>query len=148
MNAELKSLLISVDEVDALEFPEGFEADDIEKRARGVLGNLLDAGYDATFEDWIYNQDATFGLAILVKSFQKATNHGLAVVTVRFSNFGRLATFTWPDLATPEFSSLLLESLEEFGFQYIPSEELDVPYDGVNPASCFPTWWVRYFDWI
>ena len=41
-------------------------------------------------------------------------------------------------------------SLSRHGFIYVCADELDCAYDGVMAErnDVFPTWWIRYFDWL
>jgi hypothetical protein len=149
MDPELKSILIAADERGQYEFPQHFDAVSLEKRARQVHREILGSGYVAGFEDWTDNQDASFGLAITVDSFQVSGAQGIRIPTIRFSNFGSLASLTWQDLVDEQFLTVAKDTLNKHGFIFVPQAELEVPYDGPNsPDESLPSWWVRYFDWL
>ncbi len=101
-------------------------------RAVEVHREIIESGYAAGFEDWVHNQDASFGLAITVDSFKIRTKQGSCVPTIRFSNFGNLASLTWRDRVNERFSAVARNALRNHGFTFIPENELDQPYDGIN----------------
>ena len=148
MRSELHRLLLEANEKGQFEFPSEFDGEDVERRARDVFAGLRHCGYEARFEDWIYNQDATFGLAILVDSFSETSHNTVRLVHVVFSNFGNLATLTSLDLASDRFVGIALRLLKENGFVYVSQSDVDVPYDGVNSSDIFPSWYSRFFCWI
>jgi hypothetical protein len=101
------------------------------------------------FEDWVCNQDASFGLAINLIKYQQTERRGILQPTIRFSNFGNLVTFTWGDLLPEDFKIIIIETLKKYEFNYVVCEELDCPYDGVMQEHDFlNTWFTRYFDWL
>ena len=150
MNNDYQKLLHTYDEEGNYEFPSEFNEQDLESRARKVYNSISSMGLSCKFEDWVHNQDASFGLAIILNCFEDQSNSNMvAVPVIRFSNFGNLATFTFEELMPIEFSRLIPGLLKANGFNYIPQKVAESEYDGVmrgNPD--FPTWWVRYFDWI
>ena len=150
MRPEIRLLLEGCDEDGRYEFPSNFSPDDVEKRARAVHAGLAARGFDSVFEDWGHNQNASFGLALIFRQFEKASGRQcIAQPVVRFSNFGNLATLTMLDLLPPDLGKAVTLVLQEHGFHYVPCDELHEEYDGVMAGnSDFPTWWVRYFDWL
>ncbi|WP_020407047.1 hypothetical protein [Hahella ganghwensis] len=150
MKEYYRRLLEGADEDGCYEFPSEFNGGDVEKRARAVFAGIQSLMVVCRFEGWMDNQDASFGLAIILDEYSKEIESGLTVVPiVRFSNFGSLATITFIDQISSESLAKIQALLSEYGFHYIPEEVAHTKYDGVmkgNPA--FPTWWVRYFDWI
>ena len=121
----------------------------MEKRARAVHREILDSGYEAKFEDWVCNQDASFGLAISIQTFEQQTDGMTRIPTIRFSNFGSLASLTWQNCVDDRFLAVAIDALSHYRFTFISEAELDEPYDGINaPDEAFPTWWVRFFDWL
>jgi len=67
---------------------------------------------------------------------------------LRFSWFSKLFTI-FGDRWTEYDVSGVLELLQENGFVYVPSGEIDEPYDGINdPFENGITWWIRYFDYL
>lgn len=149
MNAETKRLLLLHDEDQAREFPRQLDRADLEKRARKVHAELCEHYGDLEFEDWIYNQDASFGLSIILKPFEETTSGICAQPVIRFSNFGNLATFTLEELLPENARQTIVEALSRNGFVFVDAEELDEPYDGVmSPSESISTWWTRYFGWL
>ncbi|MGZ3236381.1 MAG: hypothetical protein ACXWIN_00220 [Burkholderiaceae bacterium] len=149
MKPETKKLLLLHDEDQAWEYPNQFDAENMEKRAREVYSELCGHFGELKFEDWIFNQDASFGLAIIFKPYEKKTGTILQQPVVRFSNFGNLATFTCEDLLPENARRVIVNSLSQNGFVFVDSEEIDEPYDGVMaPNESISTWWIRYFDWL
>ncbi|MHB9089338.1 MAG: hypothetical protein ACYC5A_08985, partial [Thermoleophilia bacterium] len=146
---ETKKLLLLHDEDQAWEFPSHFDADDMEKRARKVHSELCSHFGKLEFEDWIDNQDASFGLAIIFKPYEKKTSSIMQQPVIRFSNFGNFATFTLEELLPENARRIIIDSLNHNGFIFIDAEEIDEPYDGVMaPNESISTWWIRYFDWL
>jgi hypothetical protein len=149
MDPETKKLLLLHDEDNAWEFPSRFDAKDIETRARTVFSELCGYFGELEFEDWIYNQDASFGLAIIFKPYEKKTSKIIQQPVIRFSNFGNLATFTLEELLPENARQIIVDSLSKNGFIFVDAEEIDETYDGVmSPNKSIPTWWIRYFDWL
>lgn len=138
------------DEVGTYEFPTGFDYADLERRAKLVWDDIRTFGIQAGFEGAVHNQDASFSIAILLHSYERTEGTSIIQPTVRFSNFGNLATMTWidqiPDAARVEIRG----SLGKHGFSYVSADELDCEYDGVMTEKnvVFHTWWNRYFDWL
>ena len=132
MNPEIHRILIEADERGQYEFPQNFDAASIERQAREVHREILESGYEAGFEDWIHNQDASFGLAITIDSFAVRAKQGTCVPTIRFSNFGNLASLTWQDRVDQRFSAVARNALRNHGFTFVPESELDEPDDGIK----------------
>jgi hypothetical protein len=152
MKPETKKILLQYDEDQAWEFPSDFSAKDIERierRARNVHAKLSKHFGNLTFEDWIHNQDASFGLAIIFKPCDKESSIGIEQPIIRFSNFGNLATFTKEELLPKNANQVIIDCLTQNGFIYVNAEELDERYDGIMaPNKSISSWWVRYFDWL
>ena len=149
MKPDTKKLLLIYDEDKAWEFPYRFDSKDIEIRARKVHAELSKHFGKLKFEDWIYHQDASFGLAIIFKPYEKLTSEAIQQPVIRFSNFGNLATFTLESLLPDNARHVIIDALSQNGFLFVDSEELDEPYDGVMSSNEFvTTWWIRYFDWL
>jgi hypothetical protein len=144
-----KEILLRFDEAGAYETPSGFDYAELEQRAKLVLADLESTGSRVSFEGANFNQDASFSVQILLHDYEKSRDRMLYQPTVRFSNFGNLATVTWCEQIPEEMLRLILGSLAQRGFTYIPVEDLDAEYDGVMPEKdVFHTWWTRYFDWL
>lgn len=150
MTPELKQVLLAADEQGAYEFPACFDAADIERRAEGVWKTLAAAGYTCRFESFVYNQDASFGIAILLDDVARDHAGVHMIPTIRFSNFGSLATICEPEALSLTCLSTIDGAFHTYGFSPVPADVLQATaYDGVNaPNDAFPTWWVRYFDWL
>jgi|GEM_PF-1976134 len=149
LSQDTRSALSSCDEDGVYEFPKDFDEEVLEKRARLVLLSIADLGIRVKFEDWVHNQDASFGLAILLEEFQKRDGQLLHIPCLRFSNFGNLVSLTWKEIVPRSVFRDILKVVTDNDFIYVSAEELDCPYDGVMKGDeNLPTWWIRYFDWI
>ncbi|MDO5639743.1 MAG: hypothetical protein Q4G28_07720 [Neisseria sp.] len=149
MNPETKALMRMYDENNAWEFPSQCDTDDIERRARAVYGELCGHFDHLAFEGWIYHQDASFGLAIVFPP-QPLPPDSFMAASVRFSNFGNLATLIFEEQLAENAKPIIVDSLSKHGFTFVDARELmNEAYDGIMSSDpCIPTWWVRYFDWI
>jgi hypothetical protein len=71
---------------------------------------------------------------------------------VRFSNFGLLTTICFEEQCNEDVVIGIKEDLTAEGFIYLPSDALDIEYDGAFEAfkshDGYSTWWIRYFDYI
>ena len=150
MKEEYRRLLSTADEPNCYEFPSGFDYKSLEEAAmlvrRAIAGEL---GERTKFEGAEYNQDASFSITINFEDRQKSIDGAVLQPQIRFSNFGRLVTVTWPELLGGALTDGVVRIMEARGFHYVPADILDARYDGVmagNPN--LPTWWIRYFDWI
>ena len=150
MNPETKELLRRFDEPGAFEFPTNFDYPDLERRAKLVYADADEFGIRVGFEGAVYNQDASFSIAILLHDYERKDAMGIFQPTVRFSNFGNLATMTWIDQIPDATREVIRASLDRHGFTYVYADELDCEYDGImsERKDVFRTWWIRYFDWI
>jgi len=149
MNIQTKKLLLQFDEYDYYEFPKNFDEKDIESRARKVFSEILTIESEIYFEDWVHNQDASFGLAIILKKYQKTEGQNIYQPTILFSNFGNLVTFTMKESLPEKLINKILNALKTNKFKYIDDNELDSPYDGsMQGNETFQTWWDRYFEWL
>lgn len=150
MRPETKQLLCRFDEPGAFEFPKGFDYPELEERAMLVCEDIRRSGTQADFEGAVHNQDASFSIAILLRSFERQAAKTIYQPCVRFSNFGNLATMTWIDQISDAVRIEIRASLGRHGFNYVCADELDCDYDGVmaDRKDVFRTWWIRYFDWL
>lgn len=150
MRPETRHLLCQFDEPGAYEFPTAFDYPDLERRAKLVFEDIQSSGIQAGFEGAIYHQDASFSIAILLHGFERQDAMAIYQPTVRFSNFGNLATITWMDQITEAAQDEICASLGRHGFNYVCADELDCEYDGImaEKNDILRTWWIRYFDWI
>jgi hypothetical protein len=149
MKPEIYNLIRQFDEAGAYEFPTDFDYPKLEARALLVKEQLSQLGCKMTFEGAAQNQDASFSIAIQLDDFIQKRNNVLWAPYIRFSNFGSLTTLTWLDLLLDDVIQNVIDCLTRNGFTYIPADELDAHYDGImQDKNTFPTWWIRYFDWL
>ena len=147
MHPDTKALLLKYDEADAWEYPSNFDGEHIEQRARAVFAELDNCFDGLVFEDWLYNQDASFGLAVVFPLPE--SDRFIQAPSLRFSNFGNLAALAFEEGLPEQAKPLIVASLARHGFVFIESDALDEAYDGVmSPDPVLTTWWARYFDWI
>ena len=97
-------------------------------------------------------QDASFHGEILLPQVLQ-TAEALAkdsCVSLRTSNFGHLAMLYDDDTEIrPASHAIIIETLEDMGYTFVPSRVLDQPYSGQNHGvDGFSTWGRRYFDYI
>ena len=104
------------------------------------LGRRLECETGALIQDASFHGQILLPHEVLTGDF---------VVPLRASNFDRLATILDAGLVQPQALAAILETLEEQGFTYVPSDLLHAPYDGANSGvDGISTWAQRYFDWI
>ena len=150
MEDKYRQILQSCDEKGAYEFPQGFNYDTLERDALGVERSLQEQlQLKTNFEGAVFNQDASFSIAIILTGYVEERKDAIYQPTIRFSNFGRLVTLTWTDMLPESLPDRIRLVLEAHGFHFIPAVALDTNYDGVMADdNAFPTWWTRYFDWL
>ena len=119
---------------------------------------------DAKFDKFVKALEQRLGCALPNKDnysgIQDGGFHGMVLLpsdlftgeygaSLRVSNFGNFATiFDDDEEVKPEVFLTIDETLEEFGYVYIPSKVLNTPYTGNNPGvTGFHSWGHRYFDW-
>jgi hypothetical protein len=69
MKPETKSILLKYDEKGSYEYHSDFDYNNLEKRAKQVNEKLNSLGIKTKFEGAVYNQDASFSVAINLDSF-------------------------------------------------------------------------------
>jgi hypothetical protein len=150
MSPETKELLRRFDEPETYEIPTNFDYPDLDRRAKLVCEDIERIGIHFGFEGAVHNQDASFSIAILLHDYERKEAMGLYRPTVRFSNFGNLATMTGIDQIPDAAREVIRTSLARHGFTYLCADELDCEYDGTmsQRKDVFQTWWIRYFDWL
>lgn len=145
--SEYKKSLIDCD-CEEDECPQGF---DWHKAADRVTKFSLNMDSELSPE-WVhkgstgYIQDARFHDLLL---FNLGAKDGLQ--SIRFSNFGRLAAVTDVEQIPPEKFEKLLELFKSHGYQHVPIEILEQPYDGKfdDFKDLYDgTWFCRYFSYI
>jgi hypothetical protein len=105
-------------------------------------------------------QDASFFAELFVFEDGAVGANGATVMVfkigIRFSTFGKMATIH-TNSAASDLSKYplarLAELIEKQGFQYIPVEALNEPYDGKlkrldQSLGAEATWWYRFFDYM
>lgn len=157
MNPELRNMLLAADHATGCEcpgeFPENVSAD------MEAIWQLLAERYGPEFERDGCVQDASFHDEIRVLTpaeceRRKRTGCYAHVreFAIRFSNFGRLFTICSDfDPAPERFDAMsIIKLVEQFGWHYVPADELNAPYDGINPTlrNAGITWWIRFFDYL
>lgn len=156
MRPEIHNILVSADEKGNWEYPRKFRWD---KRMKLIQEFKKDFESVFKFElDIDKNvQDASFttDLGLLDdKFYDRKTGTGslIYIFSFRFSNFGNLFTIlNMPDTTGEYYKEILTckKILNDLGFIFIDSSELDVIYDGLNePYENGLTWWTRYFDYL
>lgn len=93
-------------------------------------------------------QDASFHGQILLPHslLTEAAASEDYLIHLRTSNFGQLATAYDDDtMVRPDALSTIIGILEEQGYTYVPTVVLNEPYPDIRR---FPTWGMRYFEWM
>ena len=126
------------------------ELEAIKPQIEVVVGRELDIDpnvEDATYltdigllDDRYYNRKARTGAWVFLFAF-------------RFSCFGWMFTVhgtEWRERSKEWNLDEVIRFLKDWGFAYIPEDELRVPYDGPNKWSVGgpATWWTRFFDYV
>jgi len=140
--------------------PSGLPADYREQRASvGVIQEELRRrlGLDLDRDGCV--QDASFYDELFVLTPEEDENrkqtgafHHYMEFAIRFSNFGGLFTVhscIEPIPARYDVSAIR-GIVEQHGWKYVPDDQLEVPYDGINETlkKAGITWWTRFFDYL
>lgn len=157
MRQETHDILLSVDEKNNWEYPKDFHwgkrmklIQEFKKQFEDIFKFELDI--DKNVQDASFTTD----LGLLDEKFyDRKTGTGALRYrfSFRFSNFGKLYTFlNMPTTIDSEYYQEIIDCqsiLNDSGFIFIDSFELDELYDGVNePYETGLTWWTRYFDYL
>jgi len=156
MNSETRAALEAADDATAWEFPPGFDYGEQMGRVE-VLRSSLQAALARPVEIDRSVQDASFFAELSVVDPDAKPVKGVLsnlVLGVRLSAFGRLST-VWSccreggELPEPQ-RQLVVAQLVKSGYQYVPADELQEPYDGVHSKlrAEHVTWWTRFFDYL
>ncbi len=150
MSPEVHRLLLSCDVLGHWEHPPSSdwsratqEVTQTVPQLESVLGKKLhvdtgvqDASFFADVGILVPNQDSA---GIVYLSYE---------ICFRFSWFSRLYTVhgsNWQDWNHAGSRAVL----EQAGYLYVPEDELQEQYDGINvPYEPRLTWWTRYFDYL
>jgi hypothetical protein len=69
--------------------------------------------------------------------------------SLRFSNFGRMVTFTIDHEVSQDITVLVKKLCSELGYLFIESELTEIRYTGNNSGvTGIDSWWIRYFDYV
>ncbi len=149
MKPGTRQILERYDEQGCYEFHSDFRYPETEEKANRVARRLEALGIRLTFEGAIYNQDASFSVALLLHSYEQRKDDMLYLPSVRFSNFGNLVSIMWSQQIPEIDLKHIVDELGNLGLTFVPEAELDCTYDGVmSDNDTFRSWWIRYFDWI
>lgn len=156
MDDEIRALLEAADDPVEVEMPASTgDADDEYEQLHGrvlrTMRTLADElGLELERDGCV--QDATHHDELALYAVDPARpNVRHTRLSIRFSNFGDLATAT-------TFGRPMVEGVEmaaigallaRQGWTYVPAEALEAPYDGTHPGfrEAGTTWWDRYFDY-
>jgi len=161
MNPELRRILEAADDAVGTAGPvdtscSGYEAD--EDDIQYVLAAIRQH-HGIEFERDGNVQDASFfeELYVLTSEARQARDEGggyahLVEIGIRFSNFDKLFTVYSHLDSIPDRYDLasIIGLVSDRGWQYVPAEPLEVPYDGVNEVlrRSGIMWWHRFFDYL
>ncbi|MEM6329005.1 MAG: hypothetical protein AAF790_02025 [Planctomycetota bacterium] len=68
---------------------------------------------------------------------------------LRFSNFGGMVAFDDDDAINTQTRHSAMRLLQQNGYRFVPSVELQHRYTGRNPGiTGIPDWYTRFFSWI
>lgn len=126
------------------EYPPGFDYETANARFLKFVEALSKSlGYEVQKETGAHIQDASFHSQVLFPVQRDRQP------TIRFSNFGDMASVSFGELLPKETTDIVDRLLKEHGYINVPSEELDLPYSGDNPGvTGIETWGIRYFSWV
>lgn len=154
MNKHYKKILLEFDELGSYETPKNFNYRELNTRII-KLKEDLEQEFKEIFINDSQVQDASFYCDLIIpeKLINDPTNN--FKYAIRISNFGNLATFTFDEQDVIDSGDKLIKKLEDFGFMYVPNQELDKEYDGrfedfknILGSENRPSWWIRYFDYL
>ena len=108
------------------------------------------------FRGWNALEENEQGLSIVLSAFQAMVDSQIVWPTIRFSPFagavidngdlGSLATFTHPEMIPEYFQKMIIESLVDNGFVYVPYQQLQCVCDTLRGGDkSIDNWWQRYF---
>jgi len=159
MDTHTRQLMLQNDTAAHVECPPGFDwqvsmavVKALKPHAERILGQPL------KLDDQV--QDASFFAELFVLEDGAINPYGSTAlvfkIAIRFSAFGKMATIHTNSTASDVQKypvAQLAKLLEQHGFEYIPAEFLNEPYDGKLKAlghglgmDC--TWWCRFFDYM
>lgn len=154
MDPKTRSLLASADDATGFEVPGNdwgrFPGGELEASVAKVHAALA-SELGLAFERDRHVQDASFFDQLAIE--QRLDERSSAVALgIRFSNFGRLFTLYTTTESEPHAydEAAIVALVERHGWRYVPSDELEAPYDGANARmrDGETTWWIRFFDYL
>ncbi|MDJ1479969.1 hypothetical protein QNI16_05685 [Cytophagaceae bacterium YF14B1] len=153
MHSDIHKLLLILDHYECWEYPRGHKKKKAMKEIEQIK-NEFESLLNVSLDLDRYVEDASFltDLGLIEERIVNQRKIRIYPFCFRFSNFGRLFTLIG-ELSEGTSKKYQLDSLtkriEQKGFVFIPYEELDTLYNGINqpPYKGF-TWWTRYFDYL
>ena len=152
MKDTTREILLRFDEIGQYETPKNFNYKKLKESVIELNKNLNQRfGYPFKIDE---TQDASFyfSLNIPLDLVIKPKTH--LAYSIRFSNFGNLATINFEEAYLQEVLEGIIEQLKNYNFIYMSANELDENYDGtfnnfknITPDHR-PTWFTRYFDYL
>ena len=153
MKAETKKILLEFDEIGSYETPKDFDYDELElhiEKFKTKLENIFNSQF------YIDNQiqDASFICDIKIPNEMLKNNQTEYLYTIRFSNFGKLATINGIENLNTKNLEIIKTELKNYDFIFLEPNEIDFDYDGKFEnfknihSERNPTWFERYFDYL
>jgi len=110
---------------------------------RTLEGHL---GYPCPYEVGLPLQDEAVYGDVLLPPEALAEDY---IVRLRASRSGNLATvYDWDGAVKPDQFAIIVATVEEFGYLYVPSAVLNTPYTGHRPPRLQPTWNEKLFGYL
>ncbi len=160
MNSELRELLLSVDDPNEWEFPNGFNYYEAIGKVKNIK-TLVESVLEHTLEIDECVQDASYftELYILEENQRKSRNAGKGHIhyvdfAIRFSAFGSLVSIYSSHFNTDFLQKYpvdrILNILKDNGYVFVEASLLQEPYDGLHSKlhNSGVSWWNRYFDYL
>lgn len=155
MDTNLKKKLLDADVAGHWEYPPDWKWPECMAKIEAVRPLLAEVVGKLDMDQNVQDASFTTDLFVLEEGARDPVTNSVAHVyklAIRFSNFGNLVTiFTNSVRRTlSDYPVARLETiLKEHGFDPVPADQLNVPYDGKNvPFENGLTWWTRYFDYL
>ncbi len=145
-------LLHGFDEPMSYSFPMAFDYDELRKAVDDAQ-ELLEQRLEARLALDASPQDASFfgDLSLPTRHAQGAEDAAgdAAQPRIRFSNFGWMATILDRDALGEQTDRVVLKTLADAGFLFIPESELHATYAGQLPESWgVANWKTRFFGYL
>lgn len=153
MKIETKQILFKFDEVGGFETPTNFDYDNLILQIE-KLKVELETIFSCEFKINDQIQDASFICDLIIPNkFLIEVVNGYTY-SIRFSNFGKLATINGIHNLNSNVLKILLRTLKQNKFIFLEPNEIDTSYDGKFESfksiqtDRTPTWFERYFDYL